>query len=295
MERKANNETQKSLSKVVINWYPGHMAKTRREIKEKLSLIDVVYEVVDSRMPISSRIIDIDEIIKNKPRIIIMTKYDLCDAEETDKIIEFYRKNGYSVVCVDLINGKNLNKILSETIKISNVINEERKKKGLKPRNIRALVMGAPNVGKSTLINRLVGKKAATTGDKPGVTKNLGWIKIGKNIELLDSPGILWPKIENQTHALNLAAFSSIKEEIVDLEYLSAYILKTMEKLYPDFIEDRYGFSKVDSDIVISLNKIGEKRKTYLKGGEIDYDKVYKIILNDLRDGSLGKVTFDRL
>ena len=206
-KNKKMDEKTKSLSSTSINWYPGHMAKTRREIKEKLSLIDVVYEVVDSRMPISSRIIDIDEIIKNKPRIIIMTKYDLCDAEETDKIIEFYRKNGYSVVCVDLINGKNLNKILSETTKISNVINEERKKKGLKTRNIRALVMGAPNVGKSTLINRLVGKKAATTGDKPGVTKNLGWIKIGKNIELLDSPGILWPKNRKSNSCSKLSCF----------------------------------------------------------------------------------------
>ena len=287
--------SEEKLTKTVINWYPGHMAKTRREITEKLALIDVVYEVVDSRMPISSRIIDIDEIVKNKPKIIIMTKYDMCDKEQTDKIIEFYKNSGNSVVCVDLIRGKNINSILVETSKISDKLNEDRKKKGLKPRNIRALVIGAPNVGKSTLINKLVGKKATLTGDKPGVTKHLGWIKIGKNIELLDSPGILWPKIENQIHALNLAAFSSIKEEIIDLENLSSYILKTMEELYPNALEERYGFSKLDDDIVISLNKIGEKRKTYLKGGEIDYDKVCRIIINDLREGSLGKVTFDRL
>lgn len=287
-----NNE---SCHKTNINWYPGHMAKTRREIKEKLALIDVVYEVVDSRMPISSRIIDIDEIIKNKPRVIIMTKYDMCDTEETDKIINFYKKEGHSVVCVDLIKGRNINNILVETAKISDKLNEERRKKGLKPRNIRALVMGAPNVGKSTLINRLVGKKATATGDKPGITKHLGWIKIGKNIELLDSPGMLWPKMENQIHALNLAAFSSIKEEIIDLESLSIYILNTIEKLYPDALEERYGFKKLDEDITDSLNKIGEKRKTYLKGGEIDYDKVYKIIVNDLREGFLGCVTFDRL
>lgn len=286
---------EQNSTKTNINWYPGHMAKTRKEIKEKLALIDVVYEVVDSRMPISSRIIDIDEIIKNKPRIIVMTKYDMCDLEETNKIIDFYKNEGHSVVCVDLIKGKNINNILVETSKISDKLNENRKKKGLKPRNIRVLVMGAPNVGKSTLINRLVGKKATATGDKPGVTKHLGWIKIGKNIELLDSPGMLWPKIENQIHALNLAAFSSIKEEIIDLESLSIYILNTMEKLYPDALEERYGFKELDEDIIISLNNIGEKRKTYLKGGEIDYDKVYRIIVNDLRDGMLGRVTFDRL
>lgn len=289
------NNNQEVFHKTSINWYPGHMAKTKREIKEKLPLIDVVYEVVDARMPISSKVVDIDEIIKNKPRILIMTKYDMCDKVETNKIIEYYKNLGYIVVPVDLIKGTNVNMIIKETSKVSDVINAERKKKGLKPKqSVRALVIGAPNVGKSTLINRLVGKKKTVTGNKPGVTKQLSWIRVGSNIELLDTPGILWPKIENQTHAYNLAVLSSIKEEILDLEDLSIYILNKLSELYPKYLEERYGISSI-KDITLALDKIGKRRGAYIKGGEIDYDKVYSIIVKDLKEGAFGQVTLDRL
>ena len=285
-----------SENKTNINWYPGHMAKTKREIKEKLPLIDVVYEVVDARMPISSKVIDIDDIIKNKPRILIMTKYDMCDKSQTDKIIKYYKEKGYSVVPVDLIKNTNVNLIIKETSKVSDIINVERKKKGLKPKqSVRALVIGAPNVGKSTLINRLVGKKKTVTGNKPGVTKQLSWIRVGSNIELLDTPGILWPKLENQEHAYNLAALSSVKEEVVDLQDLSFYILHKLNELYPNYLEKRYGITTVSDDIITTLEEIGNRRGAKISGGEIDYDKVYSIIIRDLKEGLIGPITLDRL
>mgnify|MGYP000891642259 FL=1 len=294
-EKKNNNQEEK-LTKVVLNWYPGHMAKTKREIKEKLPLIDVVYEVVDARMPISSKVIDIDDIIKNKPRILIMTKYDMCDKSQTDKIIKYYKEKGYSVVPIDLIKNTNVNLIIKETSKVSDIINVERKKKGLKPKqSVRALVIGAPNVGKSTLINRLVGKKKTVTGNKPGVTKQLSWIRVGSNIELLDTPGILWPKLENQEHAYNLAALSSVKEEVVDLQDLSIYILHKLNELYPNYLEKRYGITTVSDDIIATLEEIGNRRGAKISGGEIDYDKVYSIIIRDLKEGLIGPVTLDRL
>lgn len=292
-----NKSEKDNLSaKIQINWYPGHMAKTKREIKEKLPLIDVVYEVVDARMPISSKVIDIDDIIKNKPRILIMTKYDMCDKSQTDKIIKYYKEKGYSVVPVDLIKNTNVNLIIKETSKVSDIINIERKKKGLKPKqSVRALVIGAPNVGKSTLINRLVGKKKTVTGNKPGVTKQLSWIRVGSNIELLDTPGILWPKLENQEHAYNLAALSSVKEEVVDLQDLSIYILHKLNELYPNYLEKRYGITTVSDDIIATLEEIGNRRGAKISGGEIDYDKVYSIIIRDLKEGLIGPITLDRL
>lgn len=290
------NNDEKVFQKSNINWYPGHMAKTKREIKEKLPLIDVVYEVVDARMPISSKVIDIDDIIKNKPRILIMTKYDMCDKSQTDKIIKYYKEKGYNVVPVDLIKNTNVNLIIKETSKVSDIINVERKKKGLKPKqSVRALVIGAPNVGKSTLINRLVGKKKTVTGNKPGVTKQLSWIRVGSNIELLDTPGILWPKLENQEHAYNLAALSSVKEEVIDLQDLSIYILHKLNELYPNYLEKRYGITTVSDDIITTLEEIGNRRGAKISGGEIDYDKVYSIIIRDLKEGLIGPITLDRL
>lgn len=293
---KENNKTQESLSKVVINWYPGHMAKTKREIKEKIDLIDIVYEVVDARMPISSKVFDIDDLIKNKPRILIITKYDLCDKEETYKIINYYKNLGYTVIYVDLMSGKNVNQIITESMKILKDMNEKRKEKGLKPRNIRSLVVGAPNVGKSTLINRLVGKKVVSIGDRPGVTKNLGWIRIHKDIDLLDSPGILWPKLENQKQAYILASLSSIKEEILDEQELSIFILKIMNELYPERLTERYGITNIDFDNIIdTFDIIAKKRGALQKGGTINYEKVYNIIIRDLKDGNFGKITLDRI
>lgn len=276
---------------MAINWYPGHMAKTKREIKEKLDLIDVVFEVIDARIPKSSKNKDIDELIKNKPRVLIMTKLDLSDISETHKWIDHYQKMGYTVIAVDLINNPNLQQIFNETNKVSALLNQKRKEKGLKERRVRALILGIPNVGKSTLINRLVGKKATNVGNKPGITKQLEWIRINNQIELLDTPGILWPKLDDETVALNLASMTAIKEEILNLEEVAIYIINTLLKLYPDNLKNRYNLNN-ETDIIKILDQIGSKIGA-IRNQEVDYDKVYTTILKDLREGYFGKVTFD--
>lgn len=286
-----NND--KWLHKSVINWYPGHMAKTKREISEKLSLIDVVFEVIDARIPMSSKNKDIDTLIKDKPKVLIMTKMDLCDMEKTNKWKSYYENNGYQVIMVDLINNKNVNEIFNKINPIINALNEKRKSKGLKERKIRALVLGIPNVGKSTLINRLVGKKATNVGNRPGVTKNLQWIRVNDKLELLDTPGILWPRLDNNEVAHNLASMTAIKEEVLDLEDISIYIINMMFKYYPDNIKSRYNVTNND-DIVETLDLIGKKIGA-IRNNETDYDKVYDRVLKDLREGYLGKVTFDNI
>lgn len=286
---------EKAFPKTSINWYPGHMAKTKREIKEKLDLIDIVYEVIDARMPKSSKIVDIDDLIKNKPRLLIMTKYDLCDKKETDKFISYYENLGYQVIPVDLMSGTNVKKIIEASEVVLESENEKRKAKGLKPRNIRALILGVPNAGKSTLINRLVGKKSAGVGNKPGFTKSLSWIRIHKNIDLLDTPGILWPKLEDQESAHVLASFSSIKEEILNEDQIAAFILKKLYALYPKALEERYGIDELDDDLIEAYDIIASRRGALTKGGVADYERVSRIILQDFKNGYFGPITFDRL
>lgn len=276
-----------------INWYPGHMAKTKREITEILGLIDVVFEVIDGRIPYSSKNKDIDTMAKNKPRILIMTKIDLCDMDKTLEWKTYYENMGYKVILLDLINNTKLNILYEEANKYLNELNVKRKEKGLKERKLRVLILGIPNVGKSTLINRLVGRKATNVGNKPGITKSLEWIRINDKMELLDTPGILWPRIDNNIIAHNLASMTAIKEEILDLSDISIYIINTMMKMYPKAIKDRYSLGE-DSDIIDILDKIGKKVGA-IRNNEVDYEKVYAIILKDLREGRLGKVTFDEV
>ena len=278
-------------NKTNINWYPGHMAKTKREIMEKLNLIDIVFEVIDARIPFSSKNKEIEEMTKNKPRILVMTKKDLCDLEITNKWVDYYEKLGYKVVLIDLINEKNINTILNMTNVLAKEVNEKRKEKGLKPRSVRILILGIPNVGKSTLINKLVGKKATNVGNRPGVTKNLQWIRINNNLELLDTPGILWPKLSGANIGLNLASMTAIKEEILNKEEIAIYIINTLKQKYKDRFLSRYKIEDKD-DIVEQLDEIG-KHIGAVRNNEIDYEKVYTVILKDLREGSFGGITFD--
>lgn len=292
----ANEE--KGFQKNNIHWYPGHMAKAKRLIKENVDKVDIIYEIIDSRIPLSSKIKDkdIDKLISSKPRVLIMTKSDLCDLNKTNQWVKYYEDMGYKVVLVDLINNKGINNIFDITNSLLKNLDERREEKGLKKRSYRALIIGIPNVGKSTLINRLVGKKAAITGDRPGVTKSLSWIRINDNIDLLDSPGILWPKLDNENEAYNLASFSAIKEEILPIGKVACYILDTLYKKYDNNLKERYGINSFDIDDVIpTYELIGKKRGCLIKGGEVDYDKVSSIIIKDLREGRLGKVTFDEV
>ena len=278
-----------------IQWYPGHMAKTKRLVKEQLDLIDLVYEVIDARMPYSSKIKDIDEVIKNKPRILIMTKYDLCDKKETDKWIKYYEEKGYNVLPIDLENKSNLKPLFNLTNKIMEEKNRKREQKGMLKRRTRVLIIGIPNVGKSTLLNRLVGKKAVDVGNKPGVTKQLNWIRINDQLELLDTPGILWPKLDNQKVALNLASLTAIKEEILPLFDVCEYILNTLYKYYKDKLNERYGITELTEDIIDTFDIIGKKRGCLIKGGQVDYDKVINVIINDIKNGYIKNITFDRI
>ena len=292
-QEKVKNENKEVNSKSNINWYPGHMAKTKREISEKLDLIDVVFEVIDARIPYSSKNKDIDTMIKNKKRVLIMTKIDMCDIINTNKWIKYYEEKGIKVIPVDLINKKNISEIFKVTEEVNKELNDKRKEKGLKERKVRILILGIPNVGKSTLINTLVGKKATNVGNRPGITRHLEWIRINKDIELLDTPGILWPKLDDDTIAHNLAAMTAIKEEILDTEDIAIYIINTMLKLYKDSIVNRYNLTSYN-DVVEVLDMIGKKIGA-VRNNETDYEKVYSVILRDLREGYLGKVTFDRL
>ncbi|MDD2489903.1 MAG: ribosome biogenesis GTPase YlqF [Bacilli bacterium] len=275
-----------------INWYPGHMAKTKRLIKEMMGVIDIIYEVVDARIPFSSKINDLDEYIKNKPKILIMTKMDLCDLEETEKWVNYYEKQNYKVIMVDLLNNNNIDMIIKTT---NQLLTPLRLKPGLQKRPIRGLVIGIPNVGKSTLINRLAGSKKTKVANQPGITKGLDWYKINEYLYLVDSPGLLWPKLENNNSTYNLCALMAIKQELIPTMDISTYILQFLIQYYPESLKERYQINDINNeDILITYDVIGKKRGCLIKGGEVNYEQVSLLIIKDLNEGKLGLITLDQ-
>ena len=274
-------------------WFPGHMTKAMRQMKEDITLIDLIIELLDARIPLSSRNPEIDNLGQNKARLVLLNKADLADEKQNNKWIEYFKKKG--IVALK-INSKNKQGIKE----INNAVNiackekiERNLKRGIKNRPIRAMVVGIPNVGKSTFINAYAGKNCAKTGNKPGVTKGKQWIRLNKNLELLDTPGVLWPKFDDQKIGMHLAFIGSMNDNILDVSELAFQLIKLLENLYPNAIKDRYSIEG-DDNILQIMYQIAEVRGCKLKGNQPDLDKTSKIVLDDFRSGKLGRITLDR-
>ena len=280
---------------MTIQWFPGHMAKAKREVQEKLKLIDVVFELLDARIPMSSRNPMIDEILANKPRIVLLNKADMADEEITKQWISFFEQRSLRALAIDSQAGTGVKQIVAAAKEMTKEKFAKMAAKGIKnPRPLRALIVGIPNVGKSTLINRLAGKHIAKTGDKPGVTKAQQWIKVGKEMELLDTPGILWPKFEDEEVGLKLATTGAIKDTILNLQDVAVYALRFLKQQYPDRLKERYSLDAIPDDIVELFDAIGKRRGCLAGGGTVDYDKVAELVLRDIRTEKLGRLSFEK-
>lgn len=300
-----NKEKQEnSYHKINLNWYPGHMAKTKRQIMEDLKLIDVVIELLDARIPLSSRNPDIDKIVENKKRIIALNKSDLADEEQNKKWVQYFKNKNLPAVIIDSNSGKGIDNCLKL---IANEMKDELKKassKGRIGKNIRVMIIGIPNVGKSSFINRISKKTSAVVGNRPGVTKQKQWIRIDNNIELLDTPGVLWPKFESEEIGLNLAYTGSIKDEVIDKVEVAFFLLKYLNTNYKNNLMERYKITneelesiveEEENDTILNLmHLIGKKRGAIVSGGNVDETKVANIVLDDFRTSKLGKITLEK-
>lgn len=275
-----------------LQWYPGHMTKAKRQMQEDLKLIDLIIELVDARIPLSSRNPDIDELGKNKARLILLNKSDLADERYNEQWSAYFQKKGFYVVKVNAKSGAGLKSIQGAIQEACKAKIERDRRRGIKNRPIRAMVVGIPNVGKSTFINSYAGKACAKTGNKPGVTKGKQWIRLNKPLELLDTPGILWPKFEDQEVGKRLAFIGSIKDEILNLEELSLELLDYIRTNYPGLLNTRYGIEEEGTPVSL-LEAVADKRKCLIRGQEIDYAKAAGIVMEEFRNGKIGRITLE--
>lgn len=275
-----------------FQWYPGHMTKAKRMMQENIKLIDLVIELVDARIPLSSRNPDIDELGKNKARLVLLNKADLAEDKWNDAWAEYFKKKGFSVVKVNSRKGGGIKSIQGVIREACAEKIERDRKRGILNRPVRAMVVGIPNVGKSTFINALAGKACAKTGNKPGVTKGKQWIRLNKQVELLDTPGILWPKFEDQEVGLKLAFIGSIKDEVLQTEELAAELIHFLRTAYPEVLADKYDI-EMDEDDYVVLNRIAKSRNCIVRGNEPDTEKAALLLLDDFRNGKLGRLTLE--
>lgn len=281
-----------------IQWFPGHMAKAKREIEEKMKLIDIVIELVDARAPFSSKNPMFDTIVKQKPRLIVLTKKDMADDEKTKQWVHYYQSLGYQAMSVNLKNFNEYQKIIEQSREVLKEKMAKEKARGLKPRAIRAMIMGIPNVGKSTFINKLANRKATVTGNRPGVTKAQQIIRVAKDFELFDTPGVLWPKFDNIHIARNIALIGSIKQEILPMDELFIYAMQYLSEHYPQLLKERYQLEidcSQENWLLDAFDHIAKLRKIKPLRGETDYDRVIELVFNEIYDGSLGKITWEDL
>lgn len=304
---KKKDDSPKSFPSVGINWFPGHMAKTRRQITEDLKLVDVVVEILDARIPKASQNPEIKQIIQNKKKIVVLNKCDLSDENDNRKWIEYFIKHGNKAVLADSNNGKGINEVIKQIQLIMADEVQKYTKKGRKGRKIRAMIVGIPNVGKSSFINRIAKKSSAEVGNKPGVTKRKQWIHVNEEIELLDTPGVLWPKFESEEVALRLAYTGTIKDDVLEITEIGYNLTKFLLENYKNNIVERYSLDEKTIEEILEqeqpenqniyeiMQLIGKKRGAIISGGNVDDEKTSKIILNDFRSGKIGKITLDKV
>ena len=276
-----------------INWYPGHMKKTKEMVQNNLKLVDVVIELLDARIPLSSKNPEIDKLAHNKPRVVVLNKSDLSDRAKLNKWISYYQSKGIKAIPVDTLKGSGVNKIVEECKNVTKEKMDALKEKGRKERAIRVMIVGVPNVGKSSLINKLTGRKSTQTGDRPGVTKGKQWVRLKGNLELLDTPGILWPKFEDQKIALNIAFTRAIKDEILDIDTLGLKFIEKMSEIEPEKLKARYRLDSLGEEPLETMEMIGRKRGFILGRNELDYTRIAKTVLNEFIEGKLGQITLE--
>lgn len=276
-----------------IQWFPGHMAKAKREVEEKLKLVDIVLELVDARAPYSSQNPMLQQVIKHKRKIMVLMKKDLADPQETERWMTYFKGQDYNTLAVNVNDPKDIQQLIQLVKTLGEDVQRKWIEKGVKPRPIRAMILGIPNVGKSSLINRLANKKIARIGDRPGITRQQMWIKVRNEFDLLDTPGILWPKFEEEMVGYRLAAIGTIKDSILSLQDIVAFVIRYLQEHYPQALKDRYHIDETMDDMWEIFETIGKRRGALESGGHVNFDKVAEIVLEDLRSGRLGRITFE--